>query len=125
MGMALQPDSPLYQRLGGYLLERFPPVAYTLLTVLFFGSSVWVAIALGGGELRPNGWLGAVVVWLVFLHLRIFDEHKDAEVDRAAHPERAGAWSTPAGPNARPGHGCDGGAASGTARAAAARPRSC
>jgi 4-hydroxybenzoate polyprenyltransferase len=88
MDMALQPDSPLHQRLAGYLLERFPPVAYTLLTVLFFGSSAWVAIALGGGELRPNGWLGAVVIWLVFLHLRIFDEHKDAEVDRTAHPER-------------------------------------
>ena len=86
--MVLQAESPLFQRLAAYLVERFPPVAYTLLTVLFFGSAMWVAQAFGGGAIREGGWWGAVIVWLVFLHLRIFDEHKDAEQDRTAHPER-------------------------------------
>ena len=59
-----------------------------MLTALFFGSAAWVATALGGGELRPQGWAGAAIVWLVFLHLRIFDEHKDAAQDRQAYPDR-------------------------------------
>jgi len=69
-----------------YLNERFPPVAYTLLVALFFGSSVLVAHALGAGE--TTHWAGGVVVLLVFFHLRVFDEHKDFEDDVQAYPDR-------------------------------------
>lgn len=73
-------------RVWAYLLERFPPVPYTLLVVLFYGSAAAVARALGAGGQTP--WAGAAVVLLVFFHLRVFDEHKDAEADAQAYPER-------------------------------------
>ncbi len=82
---ALLPDSPLPRRLWAYLLERFPPAAYTLLVVVFYSSGALVAQALGGGDAR---WPAAAVVLLVFFHLRVFDEHKDHERDRETHPER-------------------------------------
>ncbi len=66
--------------------ERFPPVPYTLLVVLFYGSAVAVARGIGGGGVEA--WPGALVVLLVFFHLRVFDEHKDAEADAEAYPER-------------------------------------
>ncbi len=69
-----------------YLNERFPPVAYGVLVVLFFSSAALVAHALGGGE--STSWIGALVVLLCFFHLRVFDEHKDAEDDVKAYPQR-------------------------------------
>ncbi len=77
---------PAPVRLWAYLQERFPPVPYTLLVVLFFGSGTAAAQALGGGG--RTHWAGAAVVLLVFFHLRVFDEHKDAEADAQAYPDR-------------------------------------
>lgn len=77
---------PLPMRLYGWLDERFPPVVYTVLVLLFYGSAVAVARASGGGGAAAP--LAAVVVWLAFLHLRVFDEHKDFAKDVVAHPER-------------------------------------
>jgi hypothetical protein len=77
---------PLPMRLYGWLDERFPPVVYTVLVLLFYGSAVVVARASGGGGAAAP--LAAVVVWLAFLHLRIFDEHKDFAKDVAAYPQR-------------------------------------
>lgn len=86
----LTPRSPLGQRLIGYLNQRFPPVVYTLLVVVFYGSAVVVSRGAAGLEGLPAGrvWLGAPVVWGVFLHLRIFDEHKDFHRDVVNHPDR-------------------------------------
>jgi len=87
----LDPDSPLSSRILGYLSERFPPGPYTVLVVLFFGSAVLVARDLAAAPAalpEPVAWLGAPVVWLVFFHLRVFDEHKDHTQDAVAHPER-------------------------------------
>jgi hypothetical protein len=75
-------------RLSGYLGERFPPVAYTLLVGLFFGSAVSVATVGGVGVVTPGAWAGSAVMWLAFFHLRVFDEHKDAASDLAAYPDR-------------------------------------
>jgi hypothetical protein len=86
--MSINTDSPLALRIAGYLAERFPPLVYTLLVVLFFGSAQAVAVALGGSGIGPVSWLGAVVVWLIFFHIRVFDEHKDFGQDRHTHPER-------------------------------------
>ena len=73
----------------GYLLERFPPVAYTLLVVLFAGSAFALVGELAGASVPLSVEVrAAVVVLLVFFHLRIMDEHKDEEGDRAAYPER-------------------------------------
>jgi hypothetical protein len=79
--------APLPRRVGGYLAERFPLGPYSVLVVLFFGSGLEVAKALGATpDLRA--WLGAPVVLLAFFHLRVFDEHKDHVGDALAHPER-------------------------------------
>lgn len=86
----LTPQSPLSSRISGYLGERFPPGPYTVLVALFFGSAVLVSRDLSGAAALPPwpAWLGAPVVWLVFFHLRVFDEHKDHVKDAVAHPER-------------------------------------
>ena len=73
------------QRAIFYCNERFPPVAYTILVGLFFWSAMIVF------SLNPSSkeaWLGGIVMWLVFFHLRIFDEHKDYHQDRWSHPDR-------------------------------------
>jgi hypothetical protein len=79
-------DASALRRLGWWLRERFPPVVYTVLVVLYAVSANAVARGLGGdGRAAPAA---AIVVWLAFLHLRIFDEHKDFAADRVNHPER-------------------------------------
>ncbi len=77
---------PVLRGLWAWAWERFPPVVYTVLVALFWGSGARVATALGGGgRLAPAA---AVVVLLVFLHLRIMDEHKDYDRDVITHPDR-------------------------------------
>ena len=83
--LTLQVDAPTHKRVWGYLLERFPPAAYTVLVGLF----VWSGFSLAGAaEAWLDAGLAAVVVWLVFFHLRIMDEHKDADADRESYPDR-------------------------------------
>lgn len=85
----LTANAPLHRRLAGYLAERFPPVVYTILVTLFFGSAMLLARAQDPGAAgHSTAWLGVVVVWLAFLHLRLMDEHKDFESDKRAYPDR-------------------------------------
>jgi len=84
----LQPDSPLSARLRGYLDERFPLGAYGVLVATFFGSALLVALDLASAPFEMQALVGAPVVLLVFFHLRVFDEHKDAASDRAHYPDR-------------------------------------
>ena len=86
--MNINSQSPLIKRLWAYLLERFPPGAYTLLVLLFWGSAVGTARSLSGSAIADNAWLIIPVIWLVFLRLRLFDESKDHTLDKVAHPER-------------------------------------
>lgn len=82
----------LPSNLGLYLRERFPPLAYTLLILSYFGANVFLARAVDAGAPAPGApWrfaAGAAALWLMFLHLRVVDEHKDAERDLALHPDR-------------------------------------
>ena len=73
--------------LWAYLLERFPPGPYSLLVVLFYGSAALVCASLVGAEASFR-WQPPVVMLLLFFHLRVFDEQKDFEEDRHAHPDR-------------------------------------
>jgi len=87
--LLLTANAPLHRRLGGYLAERFPPVVYTILVALFVGSAQLLARAQDPeGAVHPRAWLGAVVVWLAFLHLRLMDEQKDFAQDKETHPDR-------------------------------------
>ncbi len=85
----LTSSSPLQQRIWAYLQERFPPVVYTVLVALFFGSAVCVGRAWdSSAPVNPWSALGGVVVLLAFLHLRLMDEFKDYERDCQTHPDR-------------------------------------
>ena len=82
-------SAPLPARVWAYLLERFPPAAYTVLVGLFTTS----AVMLVGRQtaVAPSFdvvWRAGAVVLLVFLHLRLMDEHKDYAADAAAYPDR-------------------------------------
>jgi len=82
-------SDPLLKRLWGYLLERFPPVAYTVLVALFGGSAfALIDITSGEGVSLSVAVRASLVVLLVFFHLRVMDEHKDQEGDRIAYPDR-------------------------------------
>jgi 4-hydroxybenzoate polyprenyltransferase len=84
---ALSAESPVAYRLWAYFLERFPPGVYSLLVALFYGSAMLIAAALVGAE-PVFVWQAPVVILLVFFHLRVFDEHKDAQEDMQSHPDR-------------------------------------
>jgi hypothetical protein len=78
-------ESHLFRRLFAYCDERFPPIAYSVLVLLFFSSAV--------GVYQDNiafdmTWLGSLVMLLAFFHLRIFDEFKDFHMDRFVYPDR-------------------------------------
>ena len=81
----MKSEELLLKRIILYCNERFPPVAYSLLVCLFFWSAM---IVFGLKSSDQIAWLGGGVMWLVFFHLRIFDEFKDFEEDRWAYPER-------------------------------------
>ena len=82
-------SAPLPARVWAYLLERFPPVAYTLLVGLFAASAFALTSHSTGQSVGLDVALRAgAVVLLVFFHLRIMDEHKDHVSDSAAYPER-------------------------------------
>ena len=75
-------SAPLPARVWAYLLERFPPAAYTVLVGLFTTSAVTLvgrqtAVAPSFDVVLRAG----AVVLLVFLHLRLMDEHKDHAAD--------------------------------------------
>lgn len=78
------------RRLGTFVAERFPPLAYgPLIAALVACGTAAAAIATGA---RPalGPWLVALAlaVTAAFLQLRILDEIRDAEVDREGRPER-------------------------------------
>ena len=82
----------LPERWGAYLAERFPLLGYGLLIFSFYSSNQFLAHALSApGEPMQydlSSLVGAVVVLGVFLHLRIFDDHKDYRDDCQHYPDR-------------------------------------
>jgi len=72
-----------------YLQERFPLPTYALLTGLYVAGGASVALDVSGMPANPlRIAAAALVVLLVFFHLRIFDEFKDYARDCLNHPER-------------------------------------
>ena len=86
--MSERAPAPLLRRLWLYQAERFPLLRHGLLIAVFTAAAAGYAAALGA---RPD-WrevLGAgAVVLLLFLQLRIADEHKDFQDDLRFRPER-------------------------------------
>lgn len=73
-----------------YSKERFPiPGVLIYAGTLFYVSYHFVSLF---SQAHPVDWAGSIggfiVFFLIILHLRIFDEHKDYYSDIIAHPER-------------------------------------
>ncbi len=85
-------DDPLWERLLAYSKQRFPLVEHGVMITVYVLSNLFVAQALEPGlETMSVGitTLSAIaVVFLFFLHLRVFDEHKDYDADVEFHGER-------------------------------------
>ncbi len=73
-----------------YSVERFPLPG----VILYAGSLYWMSYSFAGTLHDSSSWsildffTGFIVYFLVFLHLRIFDEHKDFKKDCIAYPKR-------------------------------------
>ena len=82
----------LVTRLAAYLAERFPPLAHGVLILSFYCSNQFLAHALVDPD-QPLSYdlgslLGYLTIFCFFLHLRIFDDHKDYLDDCRHFPER-------------------------------------
>lgn len=73
-----------------YFNERFPIPG----VLLYSGSLFWLSYSFANIYAQRSSWnsldfiLGLILFFLIFLHLRIFDEHKDYARDIIAYPER-------------------------------------
>ncbi len=81
-------QSPLPQRLGAWFNERFPPANSLLFFILYLTCVVIARQQQGQISLSLADVAGALVAWSWFLLLRIFDEHKDYQIDLHNHPQR-------------------------------------
>lgn len=74
-----------------YQKERFPVIKYAILVAAFAASGLSLSFLLTGRTFLPTISMFAtafVVTFLLFLQLRIADEHKDHAHDMQFHPER-------------------------------------
>lgn len=91
-GAALTVDSPLVRRLWAYSRERFPLLGHGVLIVAYTSSNLFLAKVLESPDSPVRyDWrsvLCAATLFCFFVHLRVFDEHKDYEDDRCHYPDR-------------------------------------
>ena len=84
--------SPFPVRLAAYLRERFPLLGHGVLILSYYSSNQFLAKTLTepGQPMHygSHSLLGAVTLFCVFFHLRVFDEHKDFEEDSKHYPRR-------------------------------------
>ena len=83
-------DLSLFKKYLMYFNERFPIAGALLYAGTLFYLSYYSANLFFDHfpTNHFNSIIGFVVIFLSLLHLRIFDEHKDYENDKVAHPER-------------------------------------
>ena len=91
--MTVTLDLPAWPlRFLAYLNERFRPGLMLFMTALLVLAHGLAAHVNAGVKLNGQSWqtlvLVTVVLFLIFFHLRVFDEHKDWHIDRYAFPER-------------------------------------
>ena len=82
-------SSPWPARFMAWVHQRFALPNALLFFILYITAAV-VARSAAGGEIALGGLdvLACVVTWSYFLLLRVFDEHKDYELDCLNHPQR-------------------------------------
>ena len=84
-------DKNLIIRILILIKERFPLPAFLPLILVFFAANGMFAaksIESTFAYLSKSSIIGSIITLLIFFHLRIFDEIKDLETDKLAHPER-------------------------------------
>lgn len=79
-------------RFNAYLKERFKVGLNLFGATVFVLSNGLAALSLNGtrlnAEIGVRMALVTAVLFLIFFHLRVFDEHKDYAIDKEAFPER-------------------------------------
>lgn len=82
-------SAPLSARFLAWMRERFPFANALLFFILYLTTAAVVRSTLDGAiSLSFQDLAGALVTWSFFLVLRVFDEHKDYELDCKNHPQR-------------------------------------
>ncbi len=84
--------SPFVEKLFAYFSERFPLISHGILIISYYSSNQFLAQVL----VKPDSpvqystftFMGAITIFCMFLHLRIFDEHKDYIEDCKHYPDR-------------------------------------
>src|SRR5690606_15110983 len=86
---ALTRDAPCPERFYAWAQDRFPPPVAVVFLVMFGGGAFGAAIAAGEKPALSIGRvLGALALVAFYLGVRIYDEHKDYELDTRVHPDR-------------------------------------
>ncbi|HQA37418.1 MAG TPA: hypothetical protein PLW27_00830 [Kiritimatiellia bacterium] len=84
--------SPFRKRLAAYFAERFPLSSHLSMVVIYVLANQFLAQILCEPEHPMRiGWftlLGMISLFGLFLHLRVFDEHKDYADDCRFYPDR-------------------------------------
>jgi 4-hydroxybenzoate polyprenyltransferase len=88
--MSISRQSPFIQRFFAWINERFPLGNAILFLVIYVAGILWGQLLTHDGRLHLSlGDLpGFFAFWAFFLMLRVFDEHKDYELDLRNHPQR-------------------------------------
>lgn len=78
------------RRWWSFLKERHEPFSITLMVASFFAASAFMAYQPGvhAPPCATRLAAGFAVVWLIFLHMRMFDEVKDYQFDKEHNPDR-------------------------------------
>ncbi len=88
----LTAEAPFGARLRAYLNQRFPLAGYGILIISYYSSNQFLAEVLTDPEAKLKytigSLVGAFVLFCMFFHLRVFDEHKDYEDDLKNYPDR-------------------------------------
>jgi hypothetical protein len=88
--MSVSRQSPFIQRFFAWINERFPLGNAVLFLVIYVAGLLWGRLLTHDGRLHVS-WAdvpGFFGFWAFFLMLRVFDEHKDYELDLRNHPQR-------------------------------------
>jgi hypothetical protein len=84
-------DSPLPTRFKAWMDERFP-LKNSVVSIVAYLSTALVARSVASPEgvltLKLTDLIGCGVMFSLFLLIRVFDEHKDYELDLSNHPQR-------------------------------------
>lgn len=86
---SLTAQSPFAARLFAWIKERFPPAIVLLVLPLYGGTVAMAQLATRGRvHFELVDVFGALACTAFFLLLRVFDEHKDYDIDCVNHPKR-------------------------------------